>query len=125
MDGPCSAIVSGGDHRGISAAAVLVGNIRGAIGANFDVSVQAAAVGQRVNRHGGAISKAAVQADSAGGVNHILGAVIDGVLISNGWRQLRYQAGSERAAADRLMIDSSRSAASHRGRVAGTVIITE
>ena len=62
---------------------------------------------KRVNRHGRAISKAAVQADGAGSINHILRAVINGVLISNGRRQLWNQAGSERAAANGLMIDSS------------------
>src|SRR5438270_785604 len=75
MDGPCSAIVSGGNHRGISAAAVLVGNIRAAVGVNFDVSVQAAAVGQRVNRHCGAGSKAAVQSCSEGSLKEDLAGI--------------------------------------------------
>ena len=124
MDCPGEAVVSGRYHRGISAAAILVGNIRSAIRPNFDVPVQAAAIGQSIDGHGRAVSKAAVQADGAGSINHILRAVINCVLISNRWRQLRHNAGSERAAADCLMIDPSGGAASHGGRVAGAVIIS-
>ena len=123
MDCPGETVIAGRDNRGVSVAAIFVGNIGGAVGTNFDMPMEAAAIGQTVDRHSGTVSEAAVQADGARGVNHILRAVINCVLISDRWRQLRHQAGSERAAADRLMIDSSRGAASHRRRVTGAVIV--
>src|SRR6266571_6589516 len=125
MDCPGEAVIAGRNHRSISVAAIFVGNIGGAIGPNFYMSMEAAAIRQGIDRHSGAVSEAAVQADSAGGVNHILRAVINGVLISDRRGQLRNQAGSERATANCLMIDSRRNTATHSGRVACSVIVSE
>ena len=72
VDSPGKTVIAGGDYRGISAAATLIGNICSPVGANFDMPVKTATIGQCVNGHGRAVGESAVQADGAGSVNHIL-----------------------------------------------------
>src|ERR1041385_1277025 len=125
MHCPGKTVIAGRHHRGISAAAILIGNIRGAVGPNFDVTMEAAAISKRVNRHSGAVSESAVQTDGARSVNHTLRAVINRVLISNRRRQLWNQAGSERPATNCLVVNAGRNAASYSGRIAGSIIISK
>src|SRR5882724_7867455 len=125
MDCPSKAVIAGGDHRRISTAAILVGDISCAIGSNFDVPVQAAAIDQAVNRHRRTIGESAVQADGAGSDNYILRAVINGVLVSHRRRQPRNHTGCERTAADCLMIYSGRNSAADCTRVTCAVIVSE
>src|SRR5437588_8171853 len=125
VDGPGGSVIAGRDRRHVTVATVLVGNIGGAVRADFDMSMQAAAIEQAIDRDCGTVAEAAVQADGTRGIDYILRAVIDGVLIAHGRRQLWNQAGSKGAAADRLMVNARGYAAAGGGGIACAVIVSE
>src|ERR1700704_5701559 len=114
MNCPGKAVIAGSNNGGVSIATILVGNVSRTVRANLDVAVQAAAISQRVNRDSGAIAEAAIQAHRTGGVNDILRAVIDCVLVANRRRQLGHGAGSKGTAANGLMINARGHAAANR-----------
>jgi hypothetical protein len=121
MDRPGNSVVGRRNHRSCSIA-ILVGDVGRAVRANFDVSMQAAAIKQRIDWDGDAVSESAIHAQRARGVNNILRAVIDRVRITNSERN---HGGSKWASANRLVINSRRNTAPHSRCVIRAVVITE
>ena len=117
---PSHAVVFGDGHS-LQAVAAFVGDIDSAVlWRNFDVAVQAAAIGQCPRGNASAIGGAAVITAGAEGYSDVLRAVIDGVAIDGA-----NQRGMEGSAADGLMVHAGGNAAPLAWNPGGTVVIGE
>src|SRR5258705_6876519 len=102
-DGPRYPVVLGDDY-GLVGSATDIRYVCGSVRANFDMTVYATTVNERVHRHGWTKSRSAVDGDRADRISNRLRAVPDAVWIA------RIQPGRYRlsigSAADSLMIDT-------------------
>ena len=122
-DGPGEPVVVAHHHRGTGDAgevgAILVRHVRGAVGRDADVAVQAATLGEIVDGHARTEGQSAIVAARADGGDDALRAVIDGVRVGSDRRPGR----GEVAAADRLMVGPCRRAAALREQPGLAVVL--
>src|SRR6185436_8571453 len=96
------------DRGALETLAVLVGHVDGAVRRHLHVTVEAAALGDVVDRDGGAEGEAAVTTQRALGDDRVLRAVVDRVRIAEAAGRI---AGRERPGAHRLVVDAGVDAA--------------
>src|SRR5258705_4665219 len=120
-DGPCYPVVLG-DNYGLVGSATDIRDVCGSVRANFDMTVYATTVSERVHWHGWTKSRSAVDGDRADSINNRLRAVPDAVWIA------RIQPGRYRlsigSTTDSLMINTRWRARTDARSKSATVIVS-